>query len=302
MPQNQSPVYDFDALHDRVSRLRSLQIYFICGVMKSGTTWVQLLLDAHPNISCSGEGHFMDILSGHLADAFDQYNDYIDGKNAMLFGDISPIPKVTTDHLFHILATSICLLLDEKGRDKALVAVGEKTPDNASGLSTLALLFPKAKFIHVVRDGRDCAVSGWFHNLRLDHDRTIETYASLDDYAIQFAETWASVLQTASEFGHTVPERSMTVRYEDLSADPAAELTRLCQFIGVEADCRHIEHCTAAASFAALSGGRSSGEESRASFFRKGVIGDWRNHLSPRAEQAFTDKAGDWLKHFDYSL
>ena len=57
--------------------------------MKSGTTWVQLLLDAHPNISCNGEGHFMDVLADHLVNALDRYNEYIDGKNMTLFDQIS---------------------------------------------------------------------------------------------------------------------------------------------------------------------------------------------------------------------
>ena len=296
-----SAIYDFDDLQERISRIRSKQIFFICGVMKSGTTWVQLLLDAHPNISCNGEGHFMDVLADDLAGAFDRYNDYIEAKNRSLFGDISRIPTVTTDHLFHALATSICLLLAEKGREKTLVAVGEKTPDNASGLPTLALLFPTASFIHVVRDGRDCAVSGWFHNLRLDHERTVATYGSLDNYVAQFAETWAGVLKTASEFGQTVPGRYLTVRYEDLSADASAELRRMFTFLGVKSTHHDIERCVSAASFATLSGGRALGEENRASFFRKGVIGDWRNHVSPHAEREFEGKAGDWLRRLGYS-
>ena len=268
--------------------------------MKSGTTWVQLLLDAHPNISCNGEGHFMDVLADCLANALDHYNEYIDNKNLTLFDQISRIPKVTTDHLLHILTTSICLLLEQKCRDKNLVAIGEKTPDNASGLQTLALLFPNAKFIHVVRDGRDCAVSGWFHNLRLDHDRTVDTYGSLDQYAIQFAETWAGVVKTASEFGQTVPGRYMSVRYEDLSVDTPAELARLLTFLGAESGSPEIAHCASSASFTALSGGRRSGEENQTSFFRKGIVGDWRNHLSADTRQAFDAKAGHWLTRFGY--
>ena len=46
--------------------LRSKQIFFIGGTAKSGTTWVQLLLDAHPEVSCNGEGHFLDNLKPAL--------------------------------------------------------------------------------------------------------------------------------------------------------------------------------------------------------------------------------------------
>ena len=34
------------------------RVFFVCGPPKAGTTWVQHILDAHPKISCSGEGHF----------------------------------------------------------------------------------------------------------------------------------------------------------------------------------------------------------------------------------------------------
>ncbi len=42
----------------RIGRVLSGQLFFIAGAPKSGTTWVQRLLDAHPEIVCSGEGHF----------------------------------------------------------------------------------------------------------------------------------------------------------------------------------------------------------------------------------------------------
>ena len=52
-----------------------------------------------------------------------------------------------------------------KGKEAA--AIGERSPSNTKHLDRLDALFPKAKFIQIVRDGRDCSVSVWFHNLRV---------------------------------------------------------------------------------------------------------------------------------------
>ena len=47
---------------DRIHEVLSRRLFFVAGAQKSGTTWVQRMLDAHPEILCAGEGHFMDAL------------------------------------------------------------------------------------------------------------------------------------------------------------------------------------------------------------------------------------------------
>src|SRR5450432_2618026 len=64
-------VFDFDHWHDAVSAVREKQIFFIGGSVKSGTTWLQLLLNAHPEVSANGEGHFLDLLAPALRMAMD---------------------------------------------------------------------------------------------------------------------------------------------------------------------------------------------------------------------------------------
>jgi hypothetical protein len=54
-----------------------MDVFFACGAPKSGTTWLQRVLDAHPEISCSGEGHFIDRFSAPLAEVVREYNRHL---------------------------------------------------------------------------------------------------------------------------------------------------------------------------------------------------------------------------------
>src|SRR5438132_372824 len=103
-----------------------------------------------------------------------------------------------------------------KQMQKTARAVGEKTPSNVRYINLLHTLFPTAKFIHIIRDGRDCAVSGWFHNLRLSRDWTIKTHGSMDRYVTSFIDGWAKDVAAAQAIADANPDRVCQVRYEDL--------------------------------------------------------------------------------------
>lgn len=284
-----------------LAALRSKQLFFLCGAPKSGTTWTQLLLDAHPHVVCSGEGHFCDHLLPRLIDAFNLHNRIVDGKNKAIFNDIRGYPLFRTDHVFYLLATALALMLGEQGAAAATLAVGEKTPDNGLHLPLLATLFPQARFIHVIRDGRDRAVSCWFHNQRVTPEWLGQAFASQDAFFTECAKEWVRYLRAGQEFGTKEPHRYREIRYEDVLADAPREAARLFEFLGVPATDEVVRACCAGTTFESLSRGRERGDEDRGSFFRKGVAGDWRSHMSDAAAKSFESIAGEWLTRYRYS-
>src|SRR4029077_9007265 len=66
--------FDFRAMHAQIGALLDKQIFFLGGAVKSGTTWLQALLDAHPQVSCTGENHFVDCLSPRLKKSLEEFN------------------------------------------------------------------------------------------------------------------------------------------------------------------------------------------------------------------------------------
>jgi|HubBroStandDraft_1064217.scaffolds.fasta_scaffold08827_4 hypothetical protein len=294
--------FDFDALHRAVSDVRSKRLFFIGGAPKSGTTWLQLLLNAHPEISCGGEGHFPNRLLPALAKALKGYNATIDLKNRTIFEQLDGQPLFTNRHALYLMAAATSLMLRRPEKAVTAPVVGDKTPDNVRYFPLLSGLFPRAKFIHIVRDARDCTVSAWFHNLRLNPAQVAKRYPSFEAFSDHFARVWVTNVKAGAEFAARHPERCLTIRYEDLCGDPSLVLDRVCGFLHVPRDATIIQACCAATDFARLSGGRSRGDEDRGSFFRRGVAGDWRGHFDATAERAFRAKVEPWMSKFRYAM
>lgn len=299
--RNAHAMLDYDRLHLAIHTLHARQLFFVGGSVKSGTTWLQLLLDAHPQICCKGEGHFIDYFAPLLKAAFDAHGKLITEKNGLIFREIEGYRGPTNQAFLYILASCISVFLVEQGKGGHALAFGEKTPNNVRHFGLLGAMFPAAKFINVVRDGRDCAVSCWYHNQRVLPDWNGQKYGSLDAFVEVFAKIWAADIQFADEFAAQNPARIMQVRYEDLITDTETTLAGLLAFLGVDTSDDVLAHCAEAASFRKLSRGRDRGEEDRGSFFRNGLPGDWHRHLGDDAIARFQVHAGRYLDRFGYA-
>ena len=101
---------------------------------------------------------------------------------------------------------------------------GDKTPRYSIDIPLLTSLFPEARFIHIIRDGRDVSLS--LMDVRLGQGHVREA-----------ARLWRSRVTAARRSGQQVgPSRYREIRYEDLIDDPEAALRPLCAFIDVPFD------------------------------------------------------------------
>ena len=80
-----------------------------------------------------------------------------------------------------------------------------------------------------------------------------------------------------------------------LKRDPEAVLKRVLTFLKVNDSNRYVQRCLQANTFERLAGGRRPGEVDPTSFFRKGIVGDWRNHFSEENIVVFKQVAGNTL-------
>lgn len=292
--------FDFDALRERIERIRRKDLFFVGGIMKAGTTWLQLMLDAHPEIACRGEGHFTSQFLPALARCYTQYGRIIDDKNRTIFKEIEGFPLPTPEHLHYVGVAAMLLMLGEYADRDTVKAVGEKTPDTMRAMGMLRSVFPQAKFINIVRDGRDVAVSAWFHNLRVTPDWAMETFGGLEKFCDHYAPLWQRDVEAARAFAEAHPDQVLEMTYEGLHGDARREVTRMLEFLGRDSSEACVDRCLEAGRFEQLAKGRRTGEEDRGSHFRKGVVGDWRNHLDEASAARFAERAKGWLARMGY--
>jgi hypothetical protein len=257
----------------------AMQYFFVTGSPKSGTTWLQKMLDGHPEVVCSGEGTFIEGIAKPISDMRTAYNAKQKVVGERVYGHRSHYPTLTSDDILPAARMIIKCLMDKRLYE-GVVAVGDKTPRHNFYLNTINTIFPECKIINIVRHPYDVTVSKLFHAARAGfEDVLVPGTASRAEMVEQTAKDWSESQRRVLEFKNKNPGRVIEVTYEALLERAAAEVELLFDFIGASTDKSLVEAAVNQVSFERLSGGRSQGVEDRSSFYRKGIAGDWKNQL-----------------------
>lgn len=116
---------------------------------------------------------------------------------------------------------------------------GDKNNFYLDYIDVLDQMFPTAQFVHIVRDGRDVACS--YRTLASKNIRS-EYAPRLPAEIVQIAEEWSKNVSTIRRaFTKVGPERTYSLRLEDLAADPEKELRLLLSFLGEDFDANMLE-------------------------------------------------------------
>ncbi|HWA90657.1 MAG TPA: sulfotransferase [Rhizomicrobium sp.] len=195
---------------------------FIVGVGRSGTTLLRLMLDAHPALAIPSETLFLqDVVKNGVAqeDFFDIVTAADTWPNMALDPDALRAALEDTTSLSDSIRAFYRLYARMHGKSRW----GDKTPYYRVFLRDIASLLPEAHFIHVIRDGRDSALSYqglWF--------------GPGDDFEKQ-ARFWSGEIAATRAQARDVARYS-EVRYEALVTDPEAVLRELCPALELDYD------------------------------------------------------------------
>ena len=272
-----------------------MNVFFVCGAPKSGTTWLQRIFDAHPGVCCSGEGHFISRFSAPMSKVVNAYNRGLALESAQVYEGRPYYADIDQAEFDDMVRAFVLKRLGARA-DAQTRWIGDKTPDYTRYLPQLHRLFPTAKIIHIVRDPRDVAVSRMAHSQRAglveaftpgteQHRRTVEGAVKL----------WIEAVAMVDAFAKDHPTLVHEVRYRDMHDDPIGETERLFRFLGAPVDPVLIQGIVAATSFEAMAG-RKPGEEDPSSFLRKGVVGDWKTRLDAESARLISDSCGELMR------
>jgi sulfotransferase family protein len=257
---------------------------FIGGHGRSGTTWVYDVLCAHEEVGGVFESQlFYPRVMGGVFARVEWNSDFV-ADRAHTFGRGFGLHQMISreqlvEDIRELAGRWMARALQPN--DRYLV---EKTPAHLERMDLIAEVFPDARFVHVIRDGRDVALSmraaasSWMWSAKVGHP-----------FFYRLARRWNATIEAISKAGARRPERYLEVRYEDLHADPLPTLRTLFGFCRIPHDDGTLSDIIKKTEFDSHT---VRGEDS---FRRRGNVGDWREEFGPLRALAFQRAAGDML-------
>jgi hypothetical protein len=291
---------------------------FIGGTGRSGTTAVARILGLHARLFVvKWESQFMVAPNGlfdmlpkiHQKWRFDQFANRMRGEwyqrtincgkpNEYVAGLCDDIDSEEVDRALAVFEAG--LSADQSAEDRGDVAAlfvnavfepalrragahrwGEKTPRNILYIDALHAVFPRMKFIDVVRDGRDVVSSMLQHGFwpiapSNDYPQTLRFTGEMSfDMAVDY---WLTMMEISRDKAAAIPSDSyLKVRLEDIVEDPTTTLLKILDFIDEPFD-----------------------EALLTYDLSRSHSGRWRTDLSPEQQQRMLEKAGDMLKEEGY--
>jgi LPS sulfotransferase NodH len=285
--------------HDAIARIAARQLFFVGGAPRSGTTWLQQILDSHPAICCQGEGLFQRQLVKPLEALVAQWHQVLTDKNRALFGHTGGYPLPTQDDADFLARVAILQALARQAGERDFAAIGEKTPENVFLFPRLLHLFPGAKFIAIARDPRDVLTSAWhfFHRAAPNEDEAAAKLSFIRSALPSLVQGAHAMI----DFVRDHPDETLIVTYEALRRTPEPLVARLFGFLGVADTPDLVAASLERTAFAAATGGRPAGVEEQRAFLRKGVVGDWRTTLTPEMNALMLRELGWSFGYFGFS-
>lgn len=271
--------------------------FFVVGMQKSGTYWLTALLDSHPAVRCfpsrpghgdgSGEAHLFDVLARLEDNEYARFAASMRAKLNGFFADLIPKRSPGTagerDELIGKIRDRFNAYCTMERTTHRKAIVGEKTTESVHHPDLLDRLYPGVRKVCILRDPRDRAISFHFHQVRKrrrEKDQPIDR-DTVEAYIERVERDYTGLLSMAE------PVHVLT--YEDLMIEPEPVVRDLLRFLDVDASDDVVREMLEAASFERLAA-RSPGEEEISSHYRKGIIGDWKNHLDAELSRLMVDR------------
>jgi hypothetical protein len=291
--------------HDRLSTTAPAP--FIVGVERSGTTLLRLMLDAHPALAIPGETWFIPTLVKSCADARDPRAEFY---AALTSDERWPIFHLDEDRLAERVAPIDPFDLGDAVRAFYQLYAerfgkprwGNKSPGYTPHMVIIQSLLPEARFIHIIRDGRDVALS-------IQRWRRGADASTIGDLAVR----WMLRISVA-RYQLTDLRHYLEIRYEDLILRPEATMRIVADFIDLpwesamlhyyeKAEERLLEYLSAPPSLLTALGGDPLAKHTLTSGPpRPERIGAWRRDMAVSDQLQFAEAAGETLREFGYPL
>jgi hypothetical protein len=265
----------------------------VLGVRRSGTTLLRVMLDRNAELAIPDESYFVPQLARRHRGTVhvDAFVDDLRRLPTLVEWNLAPDavarrlrPRMTTGE-------AIAAVFETYAAERGKTRWGDKTPLYMQHLPLVERLFPTARYVHLIRDGRDAALSF----LSVPPGIMTEGWGHPRD-AAGFACQWATEVRDARALGERVGSgRYLEVRYETLVAEPEAELSRICSFAA-------LDYGDAMLAYVGETDSARKEHQRRLDEPPRVGVRDWRTEMAPDEIAAFEGVAGDLLAQLGYEV
>ncbi|HET7143172.1 MAG TPA: sulfotransferase, partial [Anaerolineales bacterium] len=292
--------------------------FFIFGYARSGTTLLMRLARLHPEVHCNYQAHFFTRrpLLKSLVNTPEAEEWLTRRSNRWNQGrDLSPL----------VLRSAADFIMERDAAREGKMIVGDKSPSSTihgQAVRDMHAVYPDAKLVYIVRDGRDVLISERFRNFveeskflsaedkrimrDLRKDQTPFTNGTRSIFTESFirrvAKGWVANLQeTENEGRRLFGANFLGMRYEDLLLTPFDEMKEFWKFLGVKKTNKSLEK-TIKAEMSSNPDGEWQAKRNGgiASFLPKGQAGNWARLFTEKDKLIFDEIAGKALVSWQY--
>lgn len=271
--------------------LEEKNFIFIIGSPRSGTTWLQAMIGAHPQVSTTVE---LTLFSQYTAPWIRRWEEEVSNIEEGRWHQ--GLPVLWSEEEFY----GFLELFLERAYEKVLslnpqaTHILDKHPGYSAYVDHIHRLIPNARFIHMIRDGRDVVCSMIAAKQQIGFGKGTVEKAAWD---------WRSRLLKAREAAKFT-DQYLEVRYEELLNDGVTILGHVFDFCSLPVVTKQIQGIVQDHRFKKMRAARFTPDESIQApegAYRKGQPGSWHGDLSPIQRYIFNQIAGDLLQDLGYS-
>lgn len=218
---------------EETERIKNIPVAFIVGCGRSGTTLLQTMMNSHPNIVSTPECFFVILLYprfGKLTKWKEKdITEFIDTLYtmpgfALWLMDremLISAMRAVMDYADYALMCKMVYYQMRKDKENVMVLI-DKNPSNSLFTDKLLKIFPEAKFIHIIREPRDCVNA---HIKRFNKKNTFF-----------LAWYWKGFNAAIEKVKQKSPVRFLTILYENFVRETEQTMKEICQFLNVPFD------------------------------------------------------------------
>lgn len=264
---------------------------FIIGSPRSGTTWLQIMLSAHPSVCTTVE---LTLYSRYTAPWIEAWRE--EAASIAQGRWIQGLPFLWTENDLYQFLREFAARVYQRALETEPQAthILDKHPGYSKHVDAIQRIWPEARFIHMIRDGRDVAVSMVAARQRIGFGtKTIE----------DSARAWKKHVLEARE-ARQYKARYLEVKYEDLLREGTKTLRSVFEFCNVSVTSHQVARILYDHRFERMKAkrqGAAEGVKTNKAHYRKGQAGTWRKEMSAMERYIFHRVAGDLLCELGYA-